>query len=79
MAAELDLADVYGRIAQACRAAGGQRAFAERAGCSEQMVSLVLHAHRRPSDRILRAAGLKRIEKFVEASPAEATPMTNPN
>ncbi len=66
MAEGLDLAAVYGRISQACRTAGGQRAFAERAGCSEQMVSAVLNARKRPSNSILQAAGLRRMEVIVE-------------
>jgi hypothetical protein len=66
VSAELDEVAVYARITKACREAGGQRAFAERAGCSEQMISLVLNARRPASDRILRAAGLKRVVKFIE-------------
>lgn len=62
----LHMAEVYARISQACRDAGGQRAFAGRVGCSEAMVSQVVNAQRRPRARILKAAGLKRELKIVE-------------
>lgn len=62
----LSLAEVYARITRACNDAGGQRAFAGRVGCSEAMISQVLHAKKAPSNRILKAAGLKREVKFVE-------------
>ena len=45
-----------------CEALGGERVFAEKAGCSVQLVNAVLHGVREPRGRLLDTLGL---EKFV--------------
>ena len=54
-------ADVYGAINREINLCGSQMAFAEKAGVSSAFVSRVLHGHTRPSQKLLSAAGLKRV------------------
>ena len=54
------LADVYGAIRRACREAGSQAEFADRAGLSQAYVSNVLNGRKPPSDALLAAIGWRR-------------------
>lgn len=67
MSNHLDVIEVYRRLQAACAAAGSQQAFALQHGISPAYVSDVLHARRDPGDSILRALGLRRVVKYVEA------------
>lgn len=58
--------DVCSRLTAACRAAGGQQAWAQRHGVSPQYVSDVLNARKDPGDAILRALGLRKVVRYVE-------------
>ncbi len=59
--------DVCAALAKACRDAGGQAAWAASNGVSAAYVSDVLHARRDPGDSILRALGLRKVVRYVEA------------
>jgi hypothetical protein len=58
--------DVAGRLRSACRAAGGQKAWAEANGISLGYVNDVLNARRDPGDAITAALGLRRVVRYVE-------------
>jgi DNA-binding transcriptional regulator YdaS (Cro superfamily) len=62
----LDSLDVFKRLRAACKAAGGQAAWAERHGVSAAYVSEALNGTREPGPLILNALGLKRVVKFTE-------------
>ena len=63
----LDSLDVSARLRAACAEAGSQTAWAAKHGVSLGYVNDVLHARREPGDAILRALGLRRITRYVEA------------
>lgn len=44
---------------------GGQSNLALMTGTSRQFVNDVIHGRRKPTDRILKALGLKRLEIYV--------------
>lgn len=44
---------------------GGQSNLALMTGTSRQFVNDVIHGRRKPTDRILKAIGLKRVEIYV--------------
>lgn len=58
--------DVCGRLNKACKAAGGQGAWAERHGLTGAYVSSVLRAKQEPGPAILEALGLRKIVRYVE-------------
>lgn len=62
----LGLADVIGRLKAACRAAGSQRAWAERHGLSLGYVNDVITSRIAPGEAVLRALGLAKVTKYVE-------------
>ena len=59
------LAEVFGAIRAACRAAGSQSAWAASIGVSPQYLSDVLNCRRDPGGAILRALGLRRVVTYV--------------
>lgn len=63
--------DVCARLRTACRVAGGQQAWAQQNGVSPAYVCDVLNARRDPGDSILRALGLRKIVRYVEARSPE--------
>ena len=67
---EIRSADVYGAINRAVKSAGSQQSFAEKAGVSPAFLSSVMHGRRSPTDKLLKAAGLRRVVsvhfEFVE-------------
>ena len=63
----MDQLDVCRMLRERCKAAGGQRAWAQAVGISEQYVSDVLNARREPGESILRALGLAKVVRYVEA------------
>lgn len=62
--AVLDDLDVFARLRAACKAAGGQKAWAEAHGMSAQYVCDVLAARRPIGKDVLRALGL--VVRYVE-------------
>jgi hypothetical protein len=62
----LDAADVCGLLRKAVNAAGSQKVFADQIGVRPQYVFAVLRGDRRPSDAMLTAIGLRRVERFTE-------------
>ena len=65
--------DVYAELRAQCAAAGGQRAWAESHGLAPQHVNDVLSTRRELSDRVLRALGLVKVERYARAR-ISATP-----
>lgn len=63
----LSLVDVYSRIRRACAAAGSQKQWAEQHGLSQAYVSDVLNARTDPGPAILKAIGLRKVVRYVEA------------
>lgn len=63
--------DVCARLRAACRAAGGQQAWAQQNGVSPAYVCDVLNARRDPGDSILRALGLRKVVRYVETRSSE--------
>jgi hypothetical protein len=61
----LNLLEFYALLRQACREAGGQRAFARTHGMSEQYLCDVLNARKDPGDRILAALGLVKVVRYA--------------
>jgi hypothetical protein len=61
----LDAIEVLRALRVACKAAGGQKAWAERNGVSAQYVCDVLSARRDPGDSILAALGLRRVVRYM--------------
>lgn len=57
---------VIERLRAACKAAGGQKAFARLHGFTGAYVHDVLHGRRPPADRILDALGLERMTIYRE-------------
>ena len=57
--------EVFGLLRQKCRAAGGQEAWAKAHGIAPSVVSLTLHAHRKPGPAILAALGLAEVTRYV--------------
>lgn len=53
-------------LANACEAAGGQSAWAAKAGITQQYVSDVLNNKRSPGDSICRALGYERATIYVK-------------
>lgn len=76
MSADLTLIDVFGRLRKECRAAGGQKAWAEAHGVSPQYVNDVLHARREPGESILRALGLRRVVTYRVGKSVETSSAT---
>ncbi len=64
--AVLDLADFHRVMREACAIAGGQKAWAERHGISQQYVSDVLNSRRKPGLMILQALGLQLATRYVK-------------
>jgi DNA-binding transcriptional regulator YdaS (Cro superfamily) len=62
--------DVCAMLSRECRAAGGQASWATANGVSPAYVSDVLNARREPGDSILRALGLRKVVRYVEAKRA---------
>jgi hypothetical protein len=67
MSDDLTLIAVYGRLRQACREAGGQKAWAQAHGFSASFVSDVLNAKRPMPDSIIAALGLVKVVRFRPA------------
>ena len=61
----MDSLAVCTRLREACAAAGGQAAWADRHSLSPAYVSDVLNARRDPGESILRALGLRRVVRYV--------------
>jgi DNA-binding transcriptional regulator YdaS (Cro superfamily) len=61
----LDSVGVFNRLQAACKAAGGQQAWAARHGLSASYVSDVLNGRRDPGESILRALGLAKVVRYV--------------
>jgi DNA-binding transcriptional regulator YdaS (Cro superfamily) len=61
----MDALDVLGLLRNACKAAGGQAAWAGRHEISPAYVSDVLNARRDPGDSILRALGVAKVTRYV--------------
>jgi DNA-binding transcriptional regulator YdaS (Cro superfamily) len=61
----LDSVGVFKQLRAACKAAGGQQAWAERHGLSASYVSDVLNGRRDPGESILRALGLAKVVRYV--------------
>lgn len=68
MKQEVHPMDVFRRLRNACREAGGQAAFAEKVGVTPSFVCAVLNARRQPTDAMLARIGVKRVVHYVEAS-----------
>lgn len=64
---DITLIAVYGRLREACRKAGGQKAWAEAHGFSASFVSDVLNAKRPIPDSVLAALGLVRVTVYRPA------------
>ncbi len=62
----IDRIDVFRRLREACDAAGGQAAWAERHDVSATYVSDVLNDRTPPGEKVLRALGLKKVDRYVE-------------
>jgi DNA-binding transcriptional regulator YdaS (Cro superfamily) len=60
--------DVFAEIRRACAAAGGQKAWAAAHGIAPQHLNDVLMCRREISDRVLRALGLVRVERYARTS-----------
>lgn len=67
----MDALDVCRILRDQCRSAGGQRAWAQANGVSEQYVCDILNARREPGDKILAAIGLRRVVRYVEMRSAQ--------
>lgn len=61
----LDSVDVLVLLRTACKAAGGQAAWAARHDLSAAYVSDVLNARRAPGESILRPLGVARVTRYV--------------
>jgi hypothetical protein len=59
--------DVYAELRARCEAAGSQKAWAEAHGIAPQHLNDVLSTRRELSDRVLRALGLVRVERYARA------------
>lgn len=64
----LDRYSVTGLLNQACRAAGGQSAFAAQIGVSRQYIGRVLSRHAEPGQKILDALNLKEVKGYVRTN-----------
>nr|WP_314074852.1 hypothetical protein [uncultured Roseococcus sp.] len=62
----MGLIDVIGRLKRACRAAGSQKAWAQRHRLSVSYVNDVVNARIAPGEAILSALGLAKVTKYVE-------------
>lgn len=60
----LDSLEVCRRLSAACKAAGSQRAWAEKHGVSPAYVCDVINARRDPGQSILNALGLARVVRY---------------
>jgi hypothetical protein len=60
----LDSIEVCRRLSAACKAAGSQKAWAEKHGVSPAYVSDVINALRPPGQSILDALGLVRVVRY---------------
>jgi hypothetical protein len=60
----LNQVDVFRELREACRAAGGQKAWAERHGVSQTFLSDVLNAKCGPGTSILRPLGLVQVTVY---------------
>ena len=65
------LAEVFGAIRTACRAAGSQSAWAVSIGITPQYLSDVLNCRRDPGKAILSALGLRRVVAYVGMGKSE--------
>lgn len=71
----LDSIEVCRRLSQACKEAGGQKAWAQMHGVSPAYVSSVLHARCEPGKVILDALGLVRVIRYRERPEAITCPI----
>jgi len=60
----LDSVEVCRRLSAACKAAGSQKAFADKHNVSAAYVCDVLNARREPGQSILDALGLVRVVRY---------------
>jgi DNA-binding phage protein len=60
----MDTAAVIRLLRDACRHAGGEAAFARRAGISRQMINAVLTGKRQPRGRLLDVFGLEFVASY---------------
>lgn len=67
----LDSIEVCRRLSAACKAAGSQRAWAEKNGVSPAYVCDVINARRDPGQSILNALGLVRVVRYRTKSIAK--------
>lgn len=58
--------DVFCRLSDACKAAGGQAAWARRHDITPTYVNDVLNDRTPPGVKILHALGLKKVDRYVE-------------
>jgi DNA-binding transcriptional regulator YdaS (Cro superfamily) len=64
------LFDVFVMMRAACKAAGGQAAWAEAHDMSPAYVSDVLNSRREPGPKILSALGLRKVVRYVAVAAA---------
>lgn len=75
MASEsFDLIDVARMLREACQKAGGQAAWGAPHGIPRQVVHNVMSGHRRPTERVLRALGLREVTRYVPIKPSARQP-----
>jgi hypothetical protein len=67
MSEDLTLIAVYGVLREACRKAGGQKAWGEKHGFSASFVSDVLNAKRPIPDSVVAALGLVKVVRYRPA------------
>jgi hypothetical protein len=63
--------DVVRRLRSACKAAGGQSAWAAGAGVTPAYVCDVLKGRSRPGEAVLAALGLQKDVRYVAREPVE--------
>ena len=61
----MTLTDVLEHLAAKCYAAGGQAKWAAANGLSPSFVSAVLQRRKPPSDKVLDALGLEKVERVT--------------
>lgn len=69
MARALRETDVVRRLRAACKAAGGQSAWAAAAGVTPAYVCDIIKGRSRPGEAILQALGLRRDVRYVAREP----------
>ncbi|MBP0492197.1 hypothetical protein [Roseomonas indoligenes] len=57
--------DLRNRLSHACEMAGGQSRWAQRHNIPVSVVSETISGRRDPSERVINALGLMRVERFI--------------